>query len=53
VPHLRFGKLIRIPRWVLLRHVADSSGSPIPFEVGLADSAEQSGSARQPDAEDK
>ena len=30
MPHMRFGKLIRIPGWGLLRYLADSSGAPLP-----------------------
>lgn len=29
VPHVRFGKLIRIPRWGLLQHIAAASGAPL------------------------
>ena len=30
VPHTRFGKLIRIPRWGLLQYIARTSGAPLP-----------------------
>jgi len=36
VPHVRFGKLIRIPRWALLQHLASASGSPLAASQGLA-----------------
>jgi len=36
VPHVRFGKLIRIPRWALLQHLAAASGAPLPAGHGLA-----------------
>ncbi len=29
IPHVRFGKLIRIPRWGLLQYVALASGAPL------------------------
>jgi excisionase family DNA binding protein len=29
VPHVRFGKLIRIPRWGLLQFIAATSGAPL------------------------
>jgi excisionase family DNA binding protein len=30
IPHTRFGKLIRIPRWGLMQFIAQSSGAPLP-----------------------
>jgi excisionase family DNA binding protein len=30
IPHTRFGKLIRIPRWGLLQFAARASGAPLP-----------------------
>ncbi len=37
IPHVRFGKLIRIPRWGLLQSIAAASGAPAPanFDVAL------------------
>lgn len=35
VPHVRFGKLIRIPRWGLLEHIAAASGVPLPLSLAL------------------
>ena len=29
IPHVRFGKLIRIPRWGLLQSIATTSGAPL------------------------
>jgi excisionase family DNA binding protein len=40
VPHLRFGKLIRIPRWGLLKYIADASGAPLA--ASLANHQDQS-----------
>jgi excisionase family DNA binding protein len=31
IPHTRFGKLIRIPRWALLQFLAVQSGAPLPL----------------------
>ena len=31
VPHVRFGKLIRIPRWGLMQYIATASGAPLPI----------------------
>lgn len=36
IPHVRFGKLIRIPRWALLQYIASASGSPIPMNFDVA-----------------
>jgi len=36
IPHLRFGKLIRIPRWGLLQFIARSSGAPLPEDRDVA-----------------
>lgn len=52
IPHLRLGKLIRIPRWSLVNHVATESGSPIPVDSALADNAIQSGSVHRLQKED-
>ena len=36
IPHMRFGKLIRIPRWGLMQFIATASGAPLPLnEVAL------------------
>jgi excisionase family DNA binding protein len=42
VPSTRFGKLIRIPRWGLLQYLAAASGAPVPLNLDVAMSAEQS-----------
>ncbi len=36
VPHVRFGKLIRIPRWGLLQYIAAASGAPLVDDGGVA-----------------
>jgi excisionase family DNA binding protein len=36
VPHLRLGKLIRIPKWGLLRYIARTSGAPLPDDLDVA-----------------
>ena len=46
VPHVRLGKLIRIPRWALLQYLAAQSGAPLPLE--LAKSPNQSVDVHQP-----
>jgi excisionase family DNA binding protein len=35
IPHVRFGKLIRIPRWGLLQYIA-ASGVPLPANLEVA-----------------
>ncbi len=49
VPHVRVGKLIRIPRWALLQYLAMQSGAPLPLE--LASSSNQSVHVQQPKEE--
>ena len=36
IPHVRFGKLIRIPRWALLQYISAASGAPLPLNLGVA-----------------
>jgi excisionase family DNA binding protein len=52
VPHLRFGKLIRIPRWGLLQFIATTSGSPVPVNFDVALSADKSVHVQQPNGEE-
>jgi len=52
VPHTRWGKLIRIPRWALVQELASQSGVPAPLEIELAHGATQSVHQRQHDEED-
>jgi len=49
IPHTRFGKLIRIPRWSLLQFLADSSGAPLPE---LAIQRDQSVHVVQPESKE-
>jgi excisionase family DNA binding protein len=50
LPHVRFGKLIRIPRWALLNYIATQSGAPLPLE--LASPPNQSVHVQQPAIEE-
>jgi len=52
IPHVRLGKLIRIPRWGLLAFIADASGTPIPFETDVDTSSIQSVDGLQPQNEE-
>lgn len=53
IPHLRVGKLIRIPRWGLLQFIATQSGTTIPAPDAVDSSPIQSVHALQPiDQED-
>jgi excisionase family DNA binding protein len=52
VPHVRFGKLIRIPRWALLQHIATASGAPAPVNFDVALSADKSVHVLQPTGEE-
>ena len=36
VPHVRYGKLIRIPQWALLQSIAAASGAPAPLTTDVA-----------------
>jgi excisionase family DNA binding protein len=38
VPHVRLGKLIRIPRWGLLEYIANVSGARLPVAIPSATS---------------
>ena len=51
VPHLRCGKLIRIPRWGLLQYIAAASGAPLADD-GVALLPPQSVHVHQPAKED-
>ena len=53
IPHMRFGKLIRIPRWGLLQFIASASGAPIPFNFDVALERDQSVHVQQPDLEEE
>ena len=35
VPHVRFGKLIRIPRWALMQHISADASLPLNFDVAI------------------
>lgn len=50
VPHIRFGKLIRIPRWGLLDFVARESGAALPDAHSVAIPRIQSVHVEQPAA---
>ena len=52
VPHLRFGKLIRIPRWALMQHIATAAGAPVPVNFDVALSADKSVHVQQPNGEE-
>ena len=53
IPHLRFGKLIRIPRWGLIQFIASNSGGPLPIDANLAMTPTPSVHGQQPkDGED-
>jgi excisionase family DNA binding protein len=52
IPHTRFGKLIRIPRWGLLQYVAQSSGAPLLLGAEVALLPEQSVDVDHPTKED-
>ncbi len=52
VPHVRFGKLIRIPRWALLQHIAAASGVPLPATLGVAMPPASSVHGDQPNEEE-
>ena len=49
VPHVRFGKLIRIPLWGLLQYIASASGAPL--SPGVAFPPETSVYVQKPDTE--
>ena len=50
IPHVRFGKLIRIPRWALLQYIAEASGSPFSE---LAISPAKSVDVERPEGEER
>ena len=52
VPHVRLGKLIRIPRWGLLQHIAAQSGAPLVDGGAVALSAPESVHVHQPAKEE-
>lgn len=52
VPAIRFGKLIRIPRWGLLQYIAAASGAPLVDDGGVALLSPQSVHVYQPAKED-
>jgi excisionase family DNA binding protein len=52
VPHLRFGKLIRIPRWALMQHIATESGAPVPVKLEVATQPNPSVHVQQPKGEE-
>ncbi len=49
IPHVRFGKLIRVPRWGLLQHIAAAAGVPLPANPEVALPATWSVHGRQPE----
>ena len=51
IPHTRFGKLIRIPRWGPLQFIAQTSGAPLPSLSERHAAALQSVDATQHDEE--
>ena len=51
IPHVRFGKLIRIPRWGLLQYIAAQSGAPLPLNM-LASAPIESVHVQRPDSEE-
>ena len=51
IPHVRFGKLIRIPRWALLQFLAVRSESPLPINE-LASAPIESVHVQRPEAEE-
>jgi excisionase family DNA binding protein len=52
VPHLRFGKLIRIPRWALMQFIATASGAPVPVNFDVATQSNLSVHVQQPKGEE-
>lgn len=52
IPHTRFGKLIRIPRWGLMQFIASSSGAPVPLNFDVALSPEKSVDGQAQEVED-
>jgi excisionase family DNA binding protein len=52
VPYVRFGKLIRIPRWGLLQYLAAASGAPIPANLAVAIQPVQSADGQRPTSEE-
>jgi len=48
VPHVRYGKLIRVPAWALLQHLASASGSPQPANLDVAFLLPQSVDGQRP-----
>jgi excisionase family DNA binding protein len=48
VPHVRFGKLIRIPRWGLLQYIASSSRAPLVDASDVASLPTKSVHVQQP-----
>lgn len=49
IPAVRFGKLIRIPRWALIQLLATASGSPLPADYNVAIDAEESVHGQRPE----
>lgn len=52
IPHSRFGKLIRIPRWGLLQFISEDSGAPLPSPSDLDVQSLKSVDAHQPNDEE-
>jgi excisionase family DNA binding protein len=52
VPHSRFGKLIRIPRWGLLQYIAQTSGAPLPPDSEVANPPTSSVHVQLPNQEE-
>jgi excisionase family DNA binding protein len=51
IPHVRVGKLIRIPRWGLLQFLASQSGAPLPLNP-LASEPTESVHVHRPEQEE-
>jgi excisionase family DNA binding protein len=52
IPHIRFGKLIRIPRWGLLQYIASSSGVALSDDSGVAFPPASSVHVQRPETEE-
>ena len=52
IPHTRFGKLIRVPKWGLLQLIAQDSGAPLPTSSELDVRRIRSVHADEPDDEE-
>jgi excisionase family DNA binding protein len=48
LPHMRVGKLIRIPRWGLMQFIAAEAGIPLPSSLEVAFDSDQSVHGQHP-----